>query len=223
MAVGAKEKKETRKKRLRKSRRQRSRGDGLRTCAGCGEARSPREMIRVVAGPDGKAHVDLSGKAPGRGCYLDPRTKCVREAVKRKRIGRTLRKERLTIDGDALLAQAVVGVEKQLEKLLSLARKSGRVVSGAETVHRSLASGAVKYLLVAADASAQTIERLIGWGMANEAKVYQVALSVDDLGRVLGKAPRAVAGMRSGEISRAVEREIRLAEGLDFGVRQLGV
>ena len=209
--------------RSRGSRRRegRSRGDGLRSCAGCNEAASPEALLRCVAGPDNVAHVDHRGKLPGRGCYIHPRVRCLREAVKRRRIGRTLRAEGLQVDEELLLSEAREGVTLQVGRLLSVGQKAGRVVSGAETVQRALQKGVLTFVIVAADASPQTMDRVTGWGRAAEVAVYQLTQTVDELGGLLGKAPRAVAGMRHGEISRAVEREILRAEGLESGAHRV--
>ena len=56
----------------------------MRQCVGCREMKPKRELIRVVTGPDGETHLDLTGKANGRGSYLCPREECLKRAVKNK-------------------------------------------------------------------------------------------------------------------------------------------
>ncbi|MBD8869082.1 YlxR family protein [Nocardioides donggukensis] len=66
----------------------------VRTCIGCRERATKRELLRVVAGSDahGPAVVpDPSGTAPGRGAHLHPTTACYDLAVKRRAFGRALR------------------------------------------------------------------------------------------------------------------------------------
>lgn len=41
-----------------------------RTCIACRQVKPKRELIRVVRAPDGKVHIDETGKAHGRGAYL---------------------------------------------------------------------------------------------------------------------------------------------------------
>jgi predicted RNA-binding protein YlxR (DUF448 family) len=48
-----------------------------RTCVACRTARAKRELVRVVRSPLGELSVDLRGKAPGRGAYLDPDPGCL--------------------------------------------------------------------------------------------------------------------------------------------------
>lgn len=212
------------REKVRRGRRRegRSRGDGLRICAGCGEACDPQGLLRLVAGPDGRAHVDVRGKAPGRGCYLHARLRCFQEAVKRRKVGRTLKTDGLIVDLEALLAEARAGVVGRIGHLLSLSQKAGRIVSGAETVHRTLDRGGIAVLLVAPDASPQTAERVIGWGRASGVAVFETSQTVEDLGRLLGKAPRAVVGLRPGELARTLQRELTNAEAIGAGPRCLG-
>ena len=42
----------------------------LRKCAGCGESKPKKELVRVVRAPDGAVSLDLVGKKPGRGAYV---------------------------------------------------------------------------------------------------------------------------------------------------------
>jgi predicted RNA-binding protein YlxR (DUF448 family) len=46
-----------------------------RTCVGCHEVHSKRQLIRVVRSPDG-IFVDPTGKMSGRGAYLHDRQEC---------------------------------------------------------------------------------------------------------------------------------------------------
>jgi uncharacterized protein len=48
-----------------------------RTCVACRTTRAKRELVRVVRSPSGELSVDLRGKAPGRGAYLDPDPACL--------------------------------------------------------------------------------------------------------------------------------------------------
>lgn len=45
----------------------------MRMCAGCGESRPKKELIRVVRSPLGEISLDATGKKPGpRRIYLSP-------------------------------------------------------------------------------------------------------------------------------------------------------
>ncbi len=47
-----------------------------RTCIGCREVESKREMLRLVRTPDGHVVADPTGKKAGRGAYLHKEREC---------------------------------------------------------------------------------------------------------------------------------------------------
>ena len=60
----------------------------MRMCAGCGESRPKKELIRVVRSPLGEISLDATGKKPGRGAYLCPDAACLAKAKKKKALER---------------------------------------------------------------------------------------------------------------------------------------
>ena len=66
-----------------------SSGVPLRTCIGCRQRASKRELLRVTAGSD--AHGLPT--SPGRGAHLHPTAACYDLAVRRKAFARALRHE----------------------------------------------------------------------------------------------------------------------------------
>lgn len=61
-----------------------------RKCTGCGESKPKRELMRVVRSPEGEISIDFTGKKSGRGAYLCPSEKCLKSAIKAKRLSRSL-------------------------------------------------------------------------------------------------------------------------------------
>ncbi len=64
-----------------------------RMCLGCMTRRPKTELIRIVRTKDGKAIVDESGKADGRGAYVCPREACILKAEKKNWFTRNLKCE----------------------------------------------------------------------------------------------------------------------------------
>ncbi|WP_338084631.1 RNase P modulator RnpM [Caldicoprobacter algeriensis] len=62
----------------------------MRMCVGCRESKPKQELIRVVRSPEGEIHIDLKGKAPGRGAYLCYNIECLEKAIKHKSLERAL-------------------------------------------------------------------------------------------------------------------------------------
>lgn len=61
----------------------------IRKCVGCQERLEKRALIRLVRSPEGDYSIDLSGKKPGRGAYLCPKTSCLEKAIKNRGLERS--------------------------------------------------------------------------------------------------------------------------------------
>lgn len=61
-----------------------------RTCVACHTVRAKRELVRIVRSPAGELTVDLRGKAPGRGAYLDPDQACLDRGVREGALAKAL-------------------------------------------------------------------------------------------------------------------------------------
>lgn len=62
----------------------------MRQCMGCRERKPKKELIRVVRSPEGEVHLDLHGKASGRGVYICPNADCLKKAIRAKALDRNL-------------------------------------------------------------------------------------------------------------------------------------
>lgn len=57
-----------------------------RTCIGCGEQKSKKELIRIVKNQSGEINLDRTGKLPGRGAYICDNLECLQKAIRSKRL-----------------------------------------------------------------------------------------------------------------------------------------
>ena len=62
-----------------------------RTCLGCRQIKTKRELIRIVRTPDGEIEIDTGGKKAGRGAYLCKSPECWEQAIKGNRLEYALR------------------------------------------------------------------------------------------------------------------------------------
>lgn len=62
-----------------------------RTCVSCGTVSAKRQFVRIVRSPEGTVRPDPTGKKPGRGAYLCAEPACWENAVKKKRLERSLK------------------------------------------------------------------------------------------------------------------------------------
>ena len=63
----------------------------LRTCMGCNEKKTKKELIRIVKDKEGNICVDKTGKKEGRGAYICNDIECVKKAYKTKKLERTFK------------------------------------------------------------------------------------------------------------------------------------
>ena len=79
----------------------------MRMCVGCREMKPKAQLLRVVKPQEGEAHIDRTGKAPGRGAYICAKVECFRKARKSRALERAL---------DARIDEAVFDqLESQLQ------------------------------------------------------------------------------------------------------------
>lgn len=64
-----------------------------RKCAGCGELKDKKELIRVVRTPEGEFRIDTTGKAAGRGTYICRKKECLEAAKKNHGLERSFRQK----------------------------------------------------------------------------------------------------------------------------------
>ena len=62
----------------------------LRTCIGCNEKKTKKELIRIVKDKEGNICVDKTGKKEGRGAYICDNINCLEKVIKTKRLEKVL-------------------------------------------------------------------------------------------------------------------------------------
>lgn len=62
----------------------------MRMCVSCRERFAKKDLIRIVATPDGKVTVDPTGRFPGRGAYVCHDPECMKKAVENCQFDRGL-------------------------------------------------------------------------------------------------------------------------------------
>lgn len=63
----------------------------FRLCAGCGQMKSKKELIRIVKTPENDIILDPTGKKNGRGAYVCKSIECLQNAFKTKGLERSLK------------------------------------------------------------------------------------------------------------------------------------
>ena len=137
-----------------------SRDDTQRQCALTREVKPIAELIRFVVSPDGEVVPDTDARAEGRGVWITLGAKSVTEAVRRKAFAKSLKADVKVADDLAALTQR--RLEERLLNALSIARKSGQLITGATKVKSAIEAGQIAALLTATDAAADGRNKLVG-------------------------------------------------------------
>jgi len=122
----------------------------------CRNRGSKEELVRLVAPEGGGLLVDVDQRLEGRGVYLCPRRECMREAVKKERIPKALKRRLEGITPEALESLIYETHRDRFFSLIQFCRKVGRLIMGREAVEKELKRGRVCLLLLAEDLSARS-------------------------------------------------------------------
>ena len=198
-----------------------SRDDTQRQCALTREVKPIAELIRFVVSPDGEVVPDTDARAEGRGVWITLGAKSVAEAVRRKAFAKSLKADVRVADDLAALTQR--RLEERLLNALSIARKSGQLITGATKVKSAIEAGQIAALLTATDAAADGRNKLVGslrgYSMAAEEAglnpsetAHFELLDSTQMGLALGMENVIHAALiKGGAAQAAVKRADRLA------------
>lgn len=95
--------------------------------------------------------------------------------------------------------------DQKMMNLLSMAQRANKLLSGEFAVEKTVPTGKVKLLLVAADASEASKKQYTDMAAAYDVPLYTV-LTKDELGQCIGKAHRAVAAVLDKGFSNALKK-----------------
>ncbi len=116
------------------------------------------ELIRFVVGPSAVLVPDIHEKLPGRGIYVSASRLVLAEAIAKRSFSRAAQTQ-VTIP-DGLLESVEAQLRRRVGDALSLARKSGQVITGFEKVEASVKKGEVEALIHADDAGEDGLKKL---------------------------------------------------------------
>jgi|GEM_PF-177409 len=178
----------------------------MRTCAGCGKSFSLSSLVRMVISPDQKIELDYMKSLGGRGAYLFPNRECFKKAENRKGFSKSFKSSKFTYESERLWENLVKVNRDRLKSDIHLAKKAGSVVSGGNNVESGLKHQKFTLLVLADDASENTIKSFSSKAASNGLPVVQ-ALTMEELGHILGKHPRAVVGISDNAFAKKIQRD----------------
>ncbi|MEE8505134.1 MAG: RNA-binding protein [Kiloniellales bacterium] len=182
-----------------------------RRCIASGQVRPKEELLRFVAGPDGRIVPDLSGRLPGRGLWLTPRRDMMKKACERNLFAKAA-KAPVRVPDD-LIGQVDRLMASRCLELLGLARRAGAAVAGYEKAASWLAAGKAGALFQAVDAAEGGRRKLRALARAAGPHVPVIELfTAEELGRALGRGAAVhVAVAPAGILARLTRETARLS------------
>ena len=184
------------------------RQESERSCIVSREAQPKQGLLRFVVSPDDVLVPDVAEKLPGRGLWLSSSGVTLRKAIEQHSFAKAAKQKVAIPDGLEAL------IEKQLlhrvQHWLSLAVKSGEVVSGFVKVESWLASRRVVLLLEAVDGASDGREKIKR--LASGVLCKQI-LTRSELGEGLGKEDAVHVAVASGGIAEYLLRDLRRLAG----------
>jgi uncharacterized protein len=177
-----------------------------RLCVATRTVRPIADLIRFVVGPDGEAVPDIKCKLPGRGVWVTATQATLEDAIKRKVLARSFKREvRLPAD---LAARTERLLQRAVLEALAIAGKAGLVAAGFTRAAAALEREEAVALLHAADASPEGIRKLDvilrrHWGKRHGGKSLAVIefLTSAQLDLALGRPNVVHAALLAGSAS----------------------
>lgn len=165
--------------------------------------------MRIALLPDGTLAIDRSGRVPGRGAWIRPEREMFEQLARKPGVLiRALHLEPPTPPAvEHLLDEARASTLAQFSDLLSLAARSGCLHSGADSVESLVRSGKALALLVATDASPQSLSK--ARGDRPDLPCFTVPFDKESLGHRIGKGGRALVAISAGGPARALIEQLR--------------
>lgn len=182
----------------------------LRTCIVTRKQGEPGDMLRFVAGPDGRVVPDIKRRLPGRGVWVGLDRALVAQAAQRRLFARSLGEAAAVEDDlagkvDDLLARDAL-------QALSLVNKTGAARIGFDKAETALRSGEAAALLAASDAGADGARKLAAAARGLGVAVLEPAtFAAAELGAAFGRDHAVhIALCRGGATDMALEAIDRL-------------
>jgi len=177
-----------------------------RACVGCGRRRGQAELVRFSRGPAGlQVHLE---PGEGRGAYICPDLTCLGRAVTRQALQKALGGDLGPLSVQRLREAIHQAVLQRITRILGVARRTRRVVTGVSTVAETLERGGLRLVFSSRDA-------FPGPGAAFQAEAERRGIPVvtifspGDLHSAFGGPSHGAIGLLDGGCAEGVLRSLR--------------
>jgi predicted RNA-binding protein YlxR (DUF448 family) len=182
-----------------------------RTCIGCKKVLHKDDVVRIVAGHESIV-VDYRDKLSGRAAYVCPKTECIKKALTKEALGRSLRLKICLPETEVFIAQLKASIEERIKSLLSISLKAGKLAVGYSAVQDAIEKGRVELVLYAHDLSEGTKGKIAIPGTMPVRKA--VLFTRDIYGSILNRESVGVVAILDKGLANALWNETLILKGL---------
>lgn len=183
-------------------------GAPQRTCIACRRTTNRDDLLRFVLDPDGRLVLDLSRRLPGRGAHVCMTQGCLQRALDRNLFSRAFKRSVTPVDPKEYLEEVRGAIHRRILNLVSLANRSGMVISGSDVVESGLRSlHDPEFLLITRDTSPDRSKQFATRADARSVPVI-IGFTSDEIGAVLGKESRNIVLFRRNGLTRKLHEEL---------------
>ena len=163
------------------------------------------DLVRLVLSPEGELFVDYRAKLPGRGAWVAPEREVLLRLESQPKL--LQRAFRCSVRADGILEKLRHANDRALQHALSLAARSGCLVSGGKRVREALSDPNCLGIVFAVDASPRLRRDLVS--RKEGVEEFEVALDRGARGAQIGKGPRAAVAIIGAKPGRHLIRELQ--------------
>jgi len=153
---------------------------------------------------------DLENRLPGRGAYTCIDKRCLSAAIEQRQFKRSFKHDVVVMPSEQLIEHVRQQLYGRIIGLIGLANKAGLVTGGGSMVSDALRSKKKPGLVIVATDISEAIGEKIIHAAATSNVQHRTAVTKDDFGAILGKAPRSAIAVASGgfvaQLVKAIDR-----------------
>jgi len=181
-----------------------------RSCLGCRVSKDKNLLLRFVLTPEMEILPDLENRLPGRGAYSCIDKRCLSAAIEQRQFKRSFKHDVSVMPSEQLIEYVRQQLYSRIIGLIGLANKAGLVTGGGSMVSDALRSKKKPGLVIVATDISEAIGEKIIHAAATSNVQHRTAVTKDDFGAILGKAPRSAIAVASGgfvaQLVKAIDR-----------------
>ncbi len=179
-----------------------------RSCLACRTKKRKDRLLRFVLSPDREVLPDPDARLPGRGAYTCYNRNCLAIAVRQRAFNRAFREEIPVVSFDDLDILVKKIILERVLGILGLANKAGKIIAGSSLVEESLKSSMKPGIVIIASDVSEAIGAKIRILAEHNNVPVLTQLYKNDLGAILGKAPRSAIAVKTGGFVPRIIHEI---------------